>query len=319
MIAVITAVLAREPRPAAVTRFSARPARRWLLGLAAVAAVVISGLAASGAEAAVSCSFANDVVDVRMTADRDAALLSVDGPGAIRVNGSACATATVFNTDAVLVKDASDNPATTPVNDGNTLVSIEQPARFGPGKTDELSPLEDEIEIYVDTNGGTDTLWAGDPNARESQALTVGNGGLSWTGDGDADVVGMQFDEVALYGGFAADSLSGQAGRGTGGPLSNPTRFYASGSGGADVIQGSDIATGDELDGGAGSDAIDAGAGNDTVYFNQFVNNPGDDTVVGGTGMDRLDFNESPRGVTVDLARTNAQVRTAVRPVASPT
>ena len=102
-LAVITPNVAREPRPGARqvplvappdhrptrNRFSLMPARRWLLALAAAAAVVVSGLAASGAEAAVSCSFTNAVVEVRMTGNGDSATLSVDG-GAIRVNGSAC-------------------------------------------------------------------------------------------------------------------------------------------------------------------------------------------------------------------------------------
>ncbi len=210
-LAVITAVVAREPRPGArqvplvappdhrptSIRFSPVPARRWLLALAAAVAVVVSGLVASGAQAAVSCSFANAVVDVRMTADRDTAIFIVDG-GGIRVNGSGCGTATTVNTDAVLVRDESDNPATPAVYDGNTVVAIIDAARFGPGKTDEPFPAEDEIEFYVDTNGGLDELRAGTPESSESQDLTVGNGGLSWTGDGDADVIGMPFDEVML-------------------------------------------------------------------------------------------------------------------------
>jgi Ca2+-binding RTX toxin-like protein len=324
-LAVITAVVAREPRPGArqvplvapqdhrstrnrvaMNRFSRVPARRCLLALAAAVAVAVSGLAASGAEAAVSCSFTNAVVEVRMTADRDTAVLTVDG-GGIRVNGSACGTATTVSTDAVLVKDGSDNPDTTAVNDGNTIAYIEEPARFAPGKTDEPSPLEDEIEFYADTNGGTDRLIAGTDNSSESQDLTVGNGGLSWTKDGDADVVGMPFDEVSLVAGFGLDSLSGQGGRGTAAPLSNAARFAAFGNGGGDLIQGSDIAGGDQLDGGGGTDAIDGAAGDDTVYFDVFLGDPGDDTVAGGTGTDTLDFSSAPRAVTVDLARTDAQ------------
>ena len=319
-LAVITAVVAREPRPGArqvplvappdhrptSNRFSPVPARRWLLALAAAAAVVVSGLVASGAQAAVSCSFTNAVVEVRMTGNLNSANLSVDG-GAIRVNGSGCGTATTVNTDAVLVKDESDNPATPAGNDGNTYVGIAEPSRFGPGKTDEPFPLEDEIEFYVDTNGGTDRLTAGTLNTSESQNLTVGNGGLSWTGDGDADVIGMPFDEITIGGGPGLDSLSGQGGRGTAAPLSNATGFDAYGNDGADLIKGSDIAGGDVLDGGGGIDAIDGSAGDDTVYFDLLFHNPGNDTVTGGTGTDTLHFATAPRAVTVDLARMDAQ------------
>ena len=290
-----------------MNRFIPTPARRSLLVLAAAAALVVPGLAASGAEAAVSCSFANSVVEVRMTGNFDSATLRVEG-GGIRVNSSACGAATTVNTDAVLVKDQSDNTATPAGNDGNTYVAIEEPARFGPGKTDEPFPAEDEIEIYVDANGGTDRLVAGPiSDSSESQDLTAGNGGVSWTRDGDTDVVGMPFDEVYLTGGSGVDSLSGQAGRGTGGPLSNATQFSASGLGGADMIRGSDIAGGDTLDGGGGSDVIDGAAGDDTVFFDYFFGQPGDDTVTGGTGTDTLAFTSAPRAVTVDLARTDAQ------------
>ena len=283
------------------------PARRSLLALAAAAAVVAPGLAASGAEAAVSCSFANSVVEVRMTGNFDSATLRVEG-GGIRVNSSACGAATTVNTDAVLVKDESDSTATPAGNDGNTYVAIEEPARFGPGKTDEPFPAEDEIEIYVDANGGTDRLLAGPiSDSSESQDLTAGNGGVSWTRDGDTDVVGMPFDEVYLIGGSGVDSLSGQAGRGTGGPLSNATQFSASGLGGADMIRGSDIAGGDTLDGGGDSDVIEGAAGDDTVFFDSFFGQAGDDTVTGGTGTDTLAFTSAPRAVTVDLARTDAQ------------
>ena len=55
----------------AMNRFSPKRARRCLLAAAAASAVVVSGLAASGAEAAVSCSFANSVVEVRMTSHGD--------------------------------------------------------------------------------------------------------------------------------------------------------------------------------------------------------------------------------------------------------
>ncbi len=274
-----------------------------LAGAAVLAAV---GAGASGAEAAVSCSSASGVVTVRLTAHQDHATLIVKPENqAIRIEGTSqvgCGTATTLNTDTVLILDESDNFATPAGNDGDTTVQIFKPHRFAPGKTDEPFPNEDEIEFLVDTKGGNDLLRAGGSDVDDSYDLTVGNDGLSWNTDLDADIVGMPFDAVALAGGRSTDWLSGQGGRGTGAPLTTAKVFEANGNGSADLIRGSDIAAGDLLYGGSGNDTIEGGAGDDTV-----TGSIGEDTLLGGAGGDTVNFNGSTQAATVDLARTTAQ------------
>jgi hypothetical protein len=156
--------------------------------IAALALAAAAALAASGgppAEAAVSCSFADAVVQVRLTEHGDVASLVVQN--GIRVEGTggqkACGTATTQNTDAVLIVDESDNFATPAGNDGDTTVKILQPYQFRPGKTDEPYPNEDEIEFFADTRGGYDRLLSGASDTSEIQDLVVGSGGLSWNSD----------------------------------------------------------------------------------------------------------------------------------------
>ena len=166
---------------------------------------------------------------MRLTAHQDHATLIVKPENqAIRIEGTSqvgCGTATTLNTDTVLILDESDNFATPAGNDGDTTVQIFKPHRFAPGKTDEPFPNEDEIEFLVDTKGGNDLLRAGGSDVDDSYDLTVGNDGLSWNTDLDADIVGMPFDMVALAGGRSTDWFSGQGGRGTGAPLTTAKVF----------------------------------------------------------------------------------------------
>ena len=129
--------------------------------------------------------------------------------GRIACGGAPATTASI---DTVLVVDESDNPSTPAVNDGNTFISIDEPASFGPGKTAEADGAS-EIEFLVDTKAGEDALYAGGSAA---QVLVAGNDGVSWTSDGDADVLGMPFDLLLLFGGAQEDYLSGRGTHGTG-------------------------------------------------------------------------------------------------------
>ena len=116
------------------------------------------------------------------------------------------------------------------------------------------------MEFFVDTNGGYDRL-----TVSEAISQSVGNDGVSWTSDDDADLIGMPFDEVTLMGTDFADGLFGQGGRGTGAPLTTAKAFTARGGRGVDLVCGSDIPGGDTLSGGIANDTIEGGAGNDTI------------------------------------------------------
>ena len=280
------------------------PLRRiTLIALTAAAALAAVGAGPPAADAATTCRFANDVVEVHMTQHRDHALLratagpiDIDGPaGPVACSGG---TPTTSNTDAVVVFDDSDNLATAAGNDGNTRVSIREPTAFGPGKTAEPSPATSEIEFYIDTKHGYDSLTI----AGQSQKLFVGNDGLSWTTDSDADMVGMSFDDVRLTGSEAFDRFSGQGGNGTGAALSTANYFGITAYGAGDYLQGSDIATGDVINAGDGSDTIEGGAGDDLLRGQL-----DDDMIEGGPGSDTVLFDTESQPVTVDLSQTGAQ------------
>jgi Ca2+-binding RTX toxin-like protein len=204
----------------------------------------------------------------------------------------------------VLTVDDSDNLETATGNDGRTQLSIHEPADFAPGKTSEGAGLS-EIEFLVDPKGGRDQLVAG---GQREQTIRVGNGGMSWTSDLDADMIGMPFESVWLHGDTAFDFLSGQGNHGTGGPLSTAETFVLTGGrSSGNILLGSDIPRGDTISGGDGSDLISGGAGDDSMAAGF-----GDDTVVGGAGSDTIYFYDGDLpadapGVIVDLGETEAQ------------
>ena len=280
--------------------------RTTQLALAALVALVAACAGATGAHAATTCKFANNVVEVHITQHRERASFAVAN-GTIGIGGETttpvtCSggTPTTSNTDTILIVDDSDNLATPAGNDGNSTVYITEPKVFGPGKTDEPFS-EDEIEFLVDTKGGNDLFVAG---GFDGQDIFVGNDGVNWTFDLDADLIGMPFDEVALNGSFSnRDVLSGQGGRGTGAPLSTADRFRVDANGGNDYIQGSDIPAGDSIDADEGNDTIEAGAGDDLVS-----GWTGDDTIKGGPGNDTVSYDRgAAQAATVDLGQTGAQ------------
>jgi Ca2+-binding RTX toxin-like protein len=271
---------------------------------AAAVSLTAAGASAPGADAATTCKFSNDVVEVRMTQHKDSAsfatasgTIGIGGPdGPVTCSGG---TPTTRNTDSILILDRSDNLATAAGNDGSTRVSIHEPAVFGPGKTDE--PFgEDEIEFYVDTLNGYDELTLG---GLGRQDITVGNDGANWTFDDDADMIGMPFDDIRLFGYLSFDNMSGQGGRGTGAPLSTAKYFGLKGFDGNDRLIGSDIPNGDDIEGEEGNDTIEGGSGDDRLHGWR-----GDDTVKGGPGADTILFTGgAAQGATVDLNQTGAQ------------
>jgi Ca2+-binding RTX toxin-like protein len=200
--------------------------------------------------------------------------------------------------DTVLIVDDSDDVTTAGGSDGNTLVSISEPASFAPGKTGESGELS-EIEFLVDTKAGRDQLVLG---GTARQQLIVGNDGAAWNSDADAEIGGMPFDALLLHAADGADHISGQGGAGTGAPLSTAAAVQIYGGNGADSLFGSYVANGDVIVAGDGADSVIAYGGDDAV-----LSGPGDDAVQGGTGTDTLDFDGASSGITVDLADTGIQ------------
>jgi hypothetical protein len=279
------------------------------LALAAAAALASAGVGASGAEAATRCTVANGLLEVHTTESGDYASFATAN-GTIGISGRSgtitCTggTPTTRTVDTVLVVDDSDRPSTPAGYDGTTVVEINGPGPVGPGKTEELG--EDEIGFLVDARNGTDYLTVGGQSQRR---LVVGNDGLNWNNDSDADVLGMPFDDIRLLGSRSyGDLLSGQGGDGTGPALSTATGFQVLGYEGADQLKGSDIATGDGLEGGQGDDTVEGFARGDRMLGGEggdeldggtgddrFEPAAGDDTVRGGAGTDTVDSASPPR------------------------
>jgi Ca2+-binding RTX toxin-like protein len=273
------------------------------LAVAAATVAVLAGLAAPSAQAATTCAHSvPGLLEVHTSSQGDFAIVSAAG-GAIGVRNLAgtitCAgaPASTASIDTILVVDDSDNPTTPATNDGDTYVSIKEPAGFGPGKTGETDGVS-EIEFLVDPKAGRDELAMGGGGA---QVLVAGNSGVSWSSDSDADVVGMPFDLLALSGGPQPSYLSGQGGHGTGAPLSTASlALYGDLAG--DTLIGGDAPIGDSLNGGPGNDTIVGHGGADALEPSA-----GDDTLQGGTGVDAVDYDDAPVGVRVDLASTQPQ------------
>jgi Ca2+-binding RTX toxin-like protein len=273
------------------------------LKLSLVAVTVATAWAiAQPAHADVTCTEGGRVLTVKMTQDGDVARISTSGQLIFVDAGGGrpvTCTGTVGNTflDTILVNDVSDDPSTPAAYDGTTTVVIDEPAAIAPGHVVE-STAPSEIEFLTDMKSGEDELiLEGD----KPQVIAVGDGGIDWNNDTDADMVGMPFKHVELRGSGAADILSGQGGAGIGAPLSTSTSFQVLGFAGSDTLEGSDSAGGDDLQGGEGPDEIAGAAGGDFLTGDQ-----GDDLLNGGAGADAVRFSAGT-GVTVDLAQTGEQ------------
>jgi Ca2+-binding RTX toxin-like protein len=154
---------------------------------------------------------------------------------------------------------------------------------FAPGSS-LVDPGEREIEVTVDLRDGAhDTvtvLGAGGPDQIE---LT--DAGINLNADSDADdLVTLDVDEHALFGGAGGDSIDGGGaieGQGFEGRLSI--------SGGEDWDELTGGVSGDTLEGGPGIDELAGGDGADDLFGRD-----GGDTIQGGRGSDFLDGGDGP-------------------------
>ena len=266
-----------------------------------VVAVAVALTGAQTAHAVTTCGEGGRVLTVSMTQHRDAAILTASSAGYIRVesvNGPVPCTGVPDTTvvDTILINDLSNDPATQARDDGATTVDINEPAGFAPGYTQEPS-LPSEIEFLADMKGGEDRLIL---EGNKPHYIEVGDAGVNWNNDLDADMIGVPFKHVELWGSNSADRLSGQGGPGVGGPLSTSTTFKLLGFDGSDTLLGTNSARGDHLEGGTGPDAISGMAGDDSLQ-----GDAGDDLLDGGAGADAVRYSGS--GITVNLSQTGEQ------------
>jgi hypothetical protein len=274
------------------------------LGLAAATTLIASaGINSTPAEAATSCKLTNDTLQVTMTEHRDSAAFTPalgtiaigDSKGPLTCSGG---TPTVNNINSILIVDNSTDPRTREVFDGSTRVSINEPGNFKPGKSNQAFG---EIRWYTDMKNGRDELTIG--SNYQAFAWKFGNEGVNWSFDNDADMIGMPFDDIRVFGGTQQDSISLQGGDGTGAPLSTPQYIKVQTGQGPDSVQGSDMPAGDDLDLGDGDDFVNGFGGPDNIRAYS-----GNDTVKGGAGNDVINYKNGPAaGVTVDLGQTGPQ------------
>lgn len=201
---------------------------------------------------------------------------------------SDCGPATTSNTDLVVISDVSANSSA-----GVEGAILYGTGPFQPGSVNEPGSSE-EIEIYVDLNGGPDKLTVA--TGFSPATMRMGRSGANRTVnlnafeiDGvDPDLTLLQVDELSVIASSPAD-IRATGGRGTGArPLDMPLELF--GGSGADFLAGgrrADLLLGaggrDRIFGGAGRDLLLASAGNDRVFGQR-----GPDRLVGGKGRDRL-------------------------------
>jgi hypothetical protein len=200
-------------------RVSVPRAAAAALGLALLAL----GLTGPVATAAASCSFAGGTVTVTLT-NGATATLAREGD-AIALEGSPCETATVNNTDDIVVDGSASDP------DDFTIDLSGGP--FEPGAAPEDGD-DDEIEFAVDLPGGVTLRISGRDG---TDHVTIGAGGANLnahetTDDVDVVLTGAARWELAGAGGD--DDLSIAGGDGTGAPIGDAT---VRGGSGADTIR----------------------------------------------------------------------------------
>lgn len=294
--------------------------------------------------AAATCSFDPPSATVQIALAAGAPAVLARNATAITLDGQACSTATVDNTDRINV--AGSGPS---LPDDFTVDLAGGP--FAPGASPETDGGDPEIEISVDLPGGGTVSVQGSPDADQ---ITFGSAGANLNAGesvGDADLTLTTQGTFAASGNSGADTLSVVGGDGTGGAIAGIPI-----SGGADDDLLKAVAGGSTIDGGDGADTLDYSAasqvqadlslgvgqpsdgspdtildtlknvenlvgtsGADVLVGDSRANvlsggggkdildgRKGDDTLDGGEGEDTVDFGRTRRPVTVDLKKGTA-------------
>jgi Ca2+-binding RTX toxin-like protein len=246
---------------------------------------MVFAVVGSAPASAVSCSFdgATATVDVTIGSG-DLTTLSVGGGGEMLVDNVQCGTATVTNTDTVVITGSG----------GNESATIDQTGgQFAPGKTDQGGVGNNQIEFTVDLGGGSGDILMVSGVPGVANTISLGSGGVnlevsSPPPDDVADVTYADVESATVNAGDAGDTITGAGGAGTGSAFALP--LTAHGGAGSDTFTGG-TAT-DTLNGAGGHDTLNGAAGNDTMG--------------GGTGADTVNYSTDPASVTVDLGAGTA-------------
>jgi Ca2+-binding RTX toxin-like protein len=258
--------------------------------LVVVSALCLSASAAL-AQSASTCSFDGSTVTV--TVNGQAANLSRNTAGAIRLNGVLCGAATVTNTDTIAV------------NGGSLLDSITLTGDFSPGLTPE-GDAASEIEMVFLLGEGKDSVRFNYTDLADTVTFT--DAGIDVGNDGDEDLTTAGTDVVKIYTLDGDDLVDASAYAGGG-------KIVIRGGTGLDNLTGSDQndtiygQDGDDVvDGAGGLDTIYGGLGNDDLFggagADKFFAEPtpdGDDDFHGGAGRDTVFYQKRTIGVVVTL------------------
>lgn len=331
-----------SPAPRGVYRRGMR-ARASVPRAAATAlglALVVLGLSVPTASAQATCAFdeGTGVLQVTLVGGDPAVL--VRQAEAIALDGTPCGTATVTNTEEILVT------GTGPSQPDDLTIDLGG-GPFAPGPSAEADGGEPEIEISADLPGGGDLRIAG---ADDNDVIALGAAGANLNADeavGDVDLtlsgpadweisgrggsdsialtggggVGDAVAGVTVVGGVGDDTVFGKAGGSTidGGEGADTMDYAAApevrvdlakgvgkvGGGLEDSLAGVEGVVGspgdDRLLGDAGPNTLAGGDGDDWLEGGK-----GSDTLNGGQGSDTADYSAAGKGVSVDLKEGTA-------------
>src|SRR3954453_11343563 len=277
---------ARPPPPLPRSHMRIRRARARG-AVVAVLATIGALAAASSASAASTCSFdaGTAAVNVALTSFDTSTLSRASAAGgAITLNGTPCATATVANTETIHVVGDSGGQ--------NLTLDFAQGA-LGPGLTHESTGAS-EIEMGIAMGGGLDKLTLSGGTGASN--FNVGSGGINDNGDDDRDINYSGVDSWTFIGLAGNDSLTANGSAADGSPISKQITLL--GGSGADVLKGGAGTFGDQLYGDAdpSSGAPAASPGDDKLYGYD-----GTDHLAGGPGNDRLDGADGNDQLDLDL------------------
>src|SRR4051812_10047684 len=261
-------------------------------------AATIALLALPSLAHASTCQRVGNALAINMPGTTDVANLNRVGND-IYDGATPCAGATVYNTSAIFISDA------TPNKDGNDFVGINMSGGpFAPGTESSKNGRIPEIGIQlylghgdnfvlVTGTDGADTIRGGrtiDYNGHYNQALNLNAGAEEQPGKvADPDVTWQyaapypnppQHETFQIDGGPGNDTIDLSGGPAFDTPLFADTTIY----------------------GDTGDDHLTGGDMHDTLYADS-----GDDVLDGGNNFDTVTFETSPKGVNADLANPNPQ------------
>ncbi len=224
------------------------------------------------AAAAPSCSFqaAQARVVVSLPGNLDMGTIDAGFDGSIRLNGSACGSATVTNADKVKVTGGA----------GNQIVTISLEAgSFAPGKTNEVGS-SDEIEFSVTLGSGGDSLYV------------LGTSEDDLYGDQGADTLRAHGPNLTFfYGGPGDDKEIGAGGADDFRSSAVDGADLIDGKGGVDYVSynGRSAGVNVSVDGIAndGDPTVGGGAGEgDNVKNVEYIDGTAFDDILVGSGAD---------------------------------